>query len=178
MTPYTPYTNINLILHRFRWWLVTWQHEVITRTNIDFSSKVFCDIHIKAVSQEVLMNWISNMYSKITLLKLLQHLLGTNGLSFVNEIGGSSYELPVWLVVWVGSDFQQCNQCCVNSLPLGYVILNMQFIKDILVNVLRTSCEIALKEMSQTSLMIGWCWLNWHMFICHTQGTNFWFWGL
>ena len=36
-------------------------------TNVDLSSKVFGDIHLKAISQKVLMNFSHNMCSEITL---------------------------------------------------------------------------------------------------------------
>ena len=42
-------------------------HQDITWTNIDISSKVFCCIHLREISQEVLLNLIHNMYSDITL---------------------------------------------------------------------------------------------------------------
>ena len=36
----------------------TWQHQAITWTNVDFSSKVFCPIHLMVSSQDVLKNLI------------------------------------------------------------------------------------------------------------------------
>ena len=33
-----------------------WRHQAITWTNVDLSSKVFCGIHLRSISQEVLMN--------------------------------------------------------------------------------------------------------------------------
>ena len=42
-------------------------------TNVDLLSNVFCVIHMKANSKEVLSNFIRNMYSEITLLKLVKH---------------------------------------------------------------------------------------------------------
>ena len=50
-------------------------------TSVDLSSKMFCGIHLRAISQEVLMNLISNMCSEITLLNLPPHLPGTNELN-------------------------------------------------------------------------------------------------
>ena len=40
-----PYGNIDLGHHWFRKWLVTWQHQAITLTNVDLSSSVLCGIH-------------------------------------------------------------------------------------------------------------------------------------
>ena len=60
--------DINLGQHWLRLWLVTWQHQAITWTNVDLWSVKSCGIHLRAVSQEV--NLIHNMCSEITLLKL------------------------------------------------------------------------------------------------------------
>ena len=53
--------------------LVARLYQAIAWANADLSLKVFCGIHLRAISQ-VLMNLIHNMYSEITLLKLLPHL--------------------------------------------------------------------------------------------------------
>ena len=42
--PATPRYDIDLRQLWFRWWLVVWRHQVITRTNVDLSLKVFCGI--------------------------------------------------------------------------------------------------------------------------------------
>ena len=55
-------------------------HQAITWTNVDLPSKTFCGIHLRAIWQEVLMNLIRNPCSKITISRLLSHLLGTNEL--------------------------------------------------------------------------------------------------
>ena len=47
------------------------------KTGADLSSKVLCCIHIRAISQEVLLKISRNMCLDITLLKLLTHLPGT-----------------------------------------------------------------------------------------------------
>ena len=49
--------------------------------NICLSSKVFCGINRGAVSEEVLMNLIRNIGSKITLVELLPYLPGANELN-------------------------------------------------------------------------------------------------
>ena len=61
--------------------LVAWRHLAITWTNVDLSSKVIRDNHLRAISQEVLMNLIHDMCSEITLSKLLLHLPGANELT-------------------------------------------------------------------------------------------------
>ena len=48
--------------------------QAIIWTNVDQSSTVFYNIHLTAILQEVLMNLICNMCSKITILRLLQHV--------------------------------------------------------------------------------------------------------
>ena len=45
--------------------------KAITQTNDDFSSKVFSGIHLSAISHEVLMNLIHNVYPEILLFNLL-----------------------------------------------------------------------------------------------------------
>ena len=49
--------------------------------NVDLSSKVICDSHLWLISQEVHMDFLSNMCSEITLLKLLLHVPGANELT-------------------------------------------------------------------------------------------------
>ena len=55
--------------------------QTITWTNVDLSSKVFCGIHLRPISQEVQMNLIQNMCSEITPLILLPHLPGATELT-------------------------------------------------------------------------------------------------
>ena len=56
-----------------------WLHQAITWTNFDLSSNyIFCDIHLRVLSQEMLINLIRSMYSNNTFLKLLTHLWGAN----------------------------------------------------------------------------------------------------
>ena len=52
----------------------------------DLSSVACCGIHMKAISQEVLINSICEMCSKITLLKLIPHLSEANDLIVVMMI--------------------------------------------------------------------------------------------
>ena len=52
----------------------------ITWTDVDLSSVGFCGMQLWTISQEVLKNLIRNMNWKITILKLLPHLSGTNEL--------------------------------------------------------------------------------------------------
>ena len=61
--------------HWFRWWIAAWRHQAITWTNVDSLSKVFCGIHLKASSKEVLINWIRNLCYDVT-----THLPGTSEL--------------------------------------------------------------------------------------------------
>ena len=72
-----PYDDLDLDQH----WLDNGLLPDGTWTKVDLSSKVLCDIHMRAISQEVLMNLIRSFCSKITLLKLLPHLLGASELT-------------------------------------------------------------------------------------------------
>ena len=49
-----PYGIIGYIQHWFRQWLVAWQHQAITFTNVDQSLVRSCDIHLRAILQEFL----------------------------------------------------------------------------------------------------------------------------
>ena len=54
-------------------------YQAITLTNFDLSSnRIFCDIHLRALSHEMLINLTRSMYSNNTLLKLLTFLQGAN----------------------------------------------------------------------------------------------------
>ena len=73
-----------------QYWLVAWWHQAITLTNVDLLPKVFCSIcsiHLRAISQGVLMNSNHNMCFKITLLRLQLHILGANESISVSERG-------------------------------------------------------------------------------------------
>ena len=57
--------------------------DLIIWTNVDFSSHVFCGIHLRAMSQEMFVKLIRNMCPEMTLLWLLPHL---SGASFINTL--------------------------------------------------------------------------------------------
>ena len=48
-----PYGDKDLGQHWLRWWLVAWQHQCITWTNIDFLKPRFCGIHLIATSSHL-----------------------------------------------------------------------------------------------------------------------------
>ena len=60
---------------------VAWRHQAINSINVDLSSNVFCGIYLRAISLELLLNWIHIMWSDITLCKLLPHFPEVNGLT-------------------------------------------------------------------------------------------------
>ena len=62
-------------------YITAWQHQAIAWTNVDLSSKVFCGIPLRAISQEVLMNLTHCMCSEIALPTLLHP--GANELTFL-----------------------------------------------------------------------------------------------
>ena len=68
------------------WWHKFWvtigsDNGLLPEPNVNLSSKEFCDVPLKAISQELLMNLIHNICSKVILLKLLPHFPGANELS-------------------------------------------------------------------------------------------------
>ena len=48
-----PFGDIDLGQHWLRQWLVAWWHQVITWTNVDWSSVKSNDIHVRAISHEM-----------------------------------------------------------------------------------------------------------------------------
>ena len=76
----TPYGGIDLGQHWLRWWLVAWQHQAITLTSVDYSSKVFCGIHLRTISQEMpqiyLSWWLIQDSSHISQGPMSQMLVG------------------------------------------------------------------------------------------------------
>ena len=48
-----PYGDINLCQHWLKQWLVAWQHQAITWTNVDLSSLRTSGIHLRAILQEI-----------------------------------------------------------------------------------------------------------------------------
>ena len=75
--------DLDLGQHWLRLWFVAWQHLVITWIIVDSSLEVFYSIHLRAISQEVLMNLMRNTCMKITLLKLQSCLPGANELTLL-----------------------------------------------------------------------------------------------
>ena len=73
----TPYGNIDQCQHWFRQWLVAWQHQAITWTNVDISKYSVSNFTRNAN------NSIHTMCSDIALLKLLPHNLGANELTCI-----------------------------------------------------------------------------------------------
>ena len=59
-------------------------HQVITWTNVDVSSKLFCGIHLGAISLEVLLNFSCNLCSEIVLETLRPPIPGANELKLMN----------------------------------------------------------------------------------------------
>ena len=66
----TPYREIDLGQYWVRSWLIAWWPQTITWTNFDWSSREFCGIQLKAISQKMLKTFILDM-------SLNTHLWGT-----------------------------------------------------------------------------------------------------
>ena len=78
--------------------VMTCRH-VITWTNVDLSSCVFCGIQLKSISQEVSKNSICNMCSGITrLLLTLQHITSANEL--LNMKLGHIFVITSYCFTW------------------------------------------------------------------------------
>ena len=74
--------------------LVAGQHQAFTWASADLSSKVYCGIHMKVITREMLMNIFCNMCSKITLLESLPHAWGTSELSKQHSLQSGTSLLP------------------------------------------------------------------------------------
>ena len=57
----TPYSDVNLGKRWFMWWFVPWWHQAISCTNVDLSSGRSSDIHFRAISSEITLNFHSNL---------------------------------------------------------------------------------------------------------------------
>ena len=78
----TPYGDINLGQHWLRQWLVVWQHQTITWTNVDLSSVRSSGIHLRAILQEIPQSSVTEISLKITYLKFCSNFPGANELIF------------------------------------------------------------------------------------------------
>ena len=75
--------------------LFAWLYQAITLINNVDSSKVFYDIHLTVISQEILINLNRNVWSGITLFKLLPHPAGANELRELDHLPTSLCRLFV-----------------------------------------------------------------------------------
>ena len=92
-----PYGDTDLSQHWLWWWLGAWWHQAITWTNIVSSTKLFCGIHLRAISQIALMKSIhNNICSEITVLKLL-HISRGEWVAFLRVL---SCPCPIIVRVW------------------------------------------------------------------------------
>ena len=57
--------------------LFAWRYQAVTWFNVELSQKVLCDIHLRAISQQVAVILIDTVCSETTYLKLSLHLPGT-----------------------------------------------------------------------------------------------------
>ena len=78
--------------HRLRKWLGACRHQAIVWINVDLSSKVLSDIHLKAISQEEFVNLIRYMCSESTLTKVLLHVPESNELKMCFLIWANALE--------------------------------------------------------------------------------------
>ena len=66
--------------HWIWWWLVAWQHQAITWTNVHCSSVKSSDINIRAISQEMPQPSTTKIHLKMTYLKFHSRFSGGNEL--------------------------------------------------------------------------------------------------
>ena len=116
----------------------------ITKTNIDLSSEVFCDIHFGTILHELLMNLIYNICScsEIALLILLPHLPGAMSQPMRTCIWQHPMNLELFTIV-----NQVCR--CANITSLGCA----KFFRTC-GNIQMHICAIDLESYSQVSCSI------------------------
>ena len=68
----TPYGDMYLDQHWLRQWLVAWQQQAITWTNVDLSSLRSSDFHLRATLPEIHQPSITKFSTKITYLNFIQ----------------------------------------------------------------------------------------------------------
>ena len=64
--------------HWLRQWLVAWRHQAITWTNVDWSSVKYSDIHIRAISQQMIQLSFTKICLKIACKKFHSIFPGAN----------------------------------------------------------------------------------------------------
>ena len=77
----TPYGDIGLTQHWFRWWLAACRHQAINLTNVDLSSARSSENHQTTISQEIAPPSITEFSLKINFLKFSSNLPRANELN-------------------------------------------------------------------------------------------------
>ena len=77
----TPYGDIGLGQHWFRWWLVAWWHQAITWTNVDLSSVSSSYLHLMLIFVEIPQLSNTKVTLKITCIKFHSSLPWANELT-------------------------------------------------------------------------------------------------
>ena len=97
-----PYGDRDLGQHWLRQWLVAWQHQAITWTDVDWLSVKSNDINIRAISQEMPQPSITKICLKITQLKFLSNFPGAKELrvdhDFGENVSGELKAVPIFVV--------------------------------------------------------------------------------
>ena len=78
--PVTPYGGRDLGQHWFRQWLVAWRHQAITWTNVDLTSLMSSDVHLRAISLEISQPSVTKISLKVIFLRFYWSLTGANEL--------------------------------------------------------------------------------------------------
>ena len=77
---------------------IAWRHESISWTNFDLSSRVFCDIRLRGISQGVFVNWTCDMCSKITTTSHKADAFILDGPRYFTRSRRPSWQKGVWSV--------------------------------------------------------------------------------
>ena len=100
--------------HRTRSTTLAWRHQAITWTNADLLSQVFCGIHLRTISQEMLEITILVISLKITNLRLQPHILGANELIInrhqtISKISVGSISIGIWATTFINYQKRSVN---------------------------------------------------------------------
>ena len=138
------------------------------------SSKVFCSIHLRAVSEEVLVNLICNLCWNITLLKLLPHFPGLDELIMESVHLGWNFlalketqcHVPVQL--WY---------CCLTVAQYQGLSDNINISISIHINIMPIDSVLiqttaALIQEGVTKVCSCHKKVDWNIFVRHTRSYN------
>ena len=97
----TPYGDIDLGQHWFRYWLVAWWHRTVAWTTVALSSVRCSSDHVRAISQEILLPSVAKIRMETTYLKFISNLPGVKELSHEMVGGHGDQSVVPGVICWM-----------------------------------------------------------------------------